>query len=48
MTPPTNTQLITVRKTDKDMMKTINELLQVNKAACRVVVVQFKGFGVWV
>jgi hypothetical protein len=29
MTPPSYTELITVKKSDKDMFKTINELLKV-------------------
>lgn len=29
MTPPSATQLITVRRSDKDMMKSIEELLKV-------------------
>jgi FAD/FMN-containing dehydrogenase len=33
MTPPTNTQLITVVKEDKDMMEEINKLLKVEQCS---------------
>jgi hypothetical protein len=33
MTPPSYTELITVKKSDKDMFRTINELLKVGLRA---------------
>jgi hypothetical protein len=34
MTPPSYTELITVKKSDKDMFKQINELLKVGLCLC--------------
>lgn len=36
MTPPRGAELITVRKSDKDMFKTINELLKVRDSTSRI------------